>query len=801
MKRFVAFFLFAPLLCAGVIPGRYIVELSNESVAEHMFHYAPQGVHGRAAMRSTEADAQRTRIRAQQQDVRTRVEQLSGRIVGQVEEVSNALIVRIPDAQAAQLAALPGVKKVYPVRKFYLMLDHALPLHKVPDAWSQVGLGNAGAGVKIAIIDTGIDQNHPGFQNTSLTVPGGFPRANTAADLTYTNQKVIVARSYASLFASPDPDPSPADHVGHGTATAMCAAGVQNAGPLATISGVAPQAWVGSYKVFGSPGVNDYATEDAILTAINDAVGDGMDVISMSLGSDVATRFADDPEVTALEQAAANGIIVVAAAGNNGPNPGTIGSPGNGPSAIAVGATNNDRAFTTTVTVNGQSPVASVPGNGPAPNAPVTAPMVDVASLDGTGTACSALPRGSLNGAIAFILRGPCTFEQKLDDAQAAGAVAAVIYTDQARPDPIPMAVGQATLPAQMIGYQDGVTIKPLLKSPAQTTMSFTLGPMYVNPARLADFSSQGPNVDFSIKPDLVAVGVNLYMATEKLDPQGAMYSPDGYTIEQGTSFSAPLVAGAAALLKAARPGLTAAQYRSLLVNSADPASLVPGTAATVQQAGAGVLDAFAALNATAAMAPVSLNFGSGPSTVSTTLSLAISNTGTAGDTYTLSATPSGTGPMPSIQPATVRLDPGASATVSVTLTGSSLAPGAYQGVLLVQGANTSVTSRVPYWYGVPSDTPQYITVLFADDTATAGTVDPDAILFKITDGFGMPITDAPVNATVVSGTAVIANFGSRDREVPSAYGIDLRFGRRAGSSVIRITAGNLTEDVTVTAQ
>src|SRR5437016_1792967 len=148
---------------------------------------------------------------------------------------------------------------------FCLVLDHALPLHKVPDAWNMVGIDNAGAGMKIGFIDTGIDAGHPGFQDSSLAIPDGFPRVNADSDVAYTNNKVIVARSYASLFSKRDPDPSARDHIGHGTATSMAAAGVTNAGPLATIAGVAPKAWLGSYKVFGSPGVNDNASESAIL--------------------------------------------------------------------------------------------------------------------------------------------------------------------------------------------------------------------------------------------------------------------------------------------------------------------------------------------------------------------------------------------------------------------------------------------------------------------------------------------------------------------------------------------------------
>src|SRR6185295_12480813 len=143
------------------------------------------------------------------------------------------------------------------VRTFKPLLDHALPLHHVPEAWNLVGIDNAGVGMKIAIIDTGIDMDHAGFHDPSLSIPDGFPRANTEDDLAFTNHKVIVARSYASLFGSFEPDASPRDHVGHGTALAMAAAGVLNAGPLAAISGVAPKAYLGSYKVFGTPGYND----------------------------------------------------------------------------------------------------------------------------------------------------------------------------------------------------------------------------------------------------------------------------------------------------------------------------------------------------------------------------------------------------------------------------------------------------------------------------------------------------------------------------------------------------------------
>src|SRR5690349_5927729 len=319
---------FAATVFAADIPNRYIVELSTEPVAVHV------RAGGRRAMHSPEADLHRDRIRSEQAQFRARVDQLRGVATAAAENVKNAVAVNVDAARAAELAALPGVRRVYPVREYHLLLDHALPLHKVTAAWSQVGSGNAGAGIRIGIIDTGIDVQHPGFDDSGMTMPDGFPRG----DANYTNRKVIVARSYVSTLPNPDNDLSPADHVGHGTATAMAAAGVQNTGPLAIVTGVAPRAYLGNYKVFGSPGSNSRTTEDAILRAIDDAVGDGMDVLNLSLGNDIALRLEDDPEMQALENAAALGIIVVCAAGNNGSDPMTVGTPAGAPSVIAVGA-------------------------------------------------------------------------------------------------------------------------------------------------------------------------------------------------------------------------------------------------------------------------------------------------------------------------------------------------------------------------------------------------------------------------------------------------------------------------------
>ena len=283
--------------------------------------------------------------------------------------------------------------------------------------------------------------------------------------------------------------------------------------------------------MFGTPGYNDSASDAAILKAIDDAVADGMDIISLSLGSDLAPRLADDIDVQAVERAVKAGVIVVVAAGNNGADLNTISSPGTAPSVITAGASTNDRTFAASVEVEGASPALALPGSGPIPPAPVSGPVADVAWLDGNGLACSAFPSGSLQGKVALILRGTCTFETKLTNAQLAGAVGAVVYATVESPNPIGMSVGASTLPAEMVSNADGTAIQQVIagQSTVMATLKFTLGAVPTVANKVADFSAAGPNVDLGIKPDLMAVGGNIYVATQKLDPNGAMYDATGY--------------------------------------------------------------------------------------------------------------------------------------------------------------------------------------------------------------------------------------------------------------------------------
>lgn len=793
--------LFALAVQAQWIPGRYIVELTDQPVAEHIAIGALDAPLRRSPdLQSGDAVRQRERVQAAQGEVRSRIERRNARVLDSVSTVANALFVSIPDADAANLASIPGVKRVYPVREFKLVLDRAVAIHKVNEVWNQIGGDKAGEGIKVGIIDTGIETKHPAFQGAALSVPATYPRMNAETDAEFTNNKVIVARSYVSLLRNEDPDQSARDHVGHGTALGMIVAGARVTGPYGPIAGIAPRAFLGSYKIFGTPGVNSGATEDAILKAIDDAVADGMDVINLSFGTDFAPRLADDPSVAAVERAAKAGVIVIAASGNEGPLLNSLSSPSTAPSAIAVGSTTNDRLFGVAAEVAGQQYIAVLP-NPVAQTSPVSGPLADVSALDTDGLACATLPASSLTGKVALILRGSCTFESKLNNAQRSGAIGAIVYATAEAPDPFIMGVGLATLPAEMVSNADGVAMKAALggESPPPATLRFEVGPVATKPNLRSDFSSAGPGVDLAIKPDLVAVGSDFYTATQTVDPNGQMYSGDGFIVVDGTSFSSPVVAGVAALIKSARPGLTVDQYRSLIVNSSTASPVTPGEPPSVQRTGAGSLNAMSALNTTLAAAPVSLSFGSGGSTIDASRTLTLSNVGGAGESYFVEvSTMTGTS-SPVFSGNTIAVDKGGKTELSLTWKATELARGPHEGFVTLVGATSGTRVRVPYWYAVTSTTADKFRVLSATTTGRRGALVRDALLFRIIDSAGVAIVDPLPTVTVVSGDGSAREIVSYDGEIPGLLGLTVQLGPLPGANVFRIKLGEASYDVTVT--
>jgi minor extracellular serine protease Vpr len=314
-------------------------------------------------------------------------------------------------------------------------------------------------------------------------------------------------------------------------------------------------------------------------------------------------------------------------------------------------------------------------------------------------------------------------------------------------------------------------------------TLTFTPGPIAVSANHLTGFSSRGPNADNGIKPDMIAVGESVY--TADLD--------SSFIVESGTSFSTPMVAGAAALLEAARPGLTFQQYRSLLINSATPVIQDSGSPLTVQQQGSGFLNVFSAINNNVTANPASISFGIGSGTVDQTNTLTITNVGSAADTFSIVAQPMGGGPAPTLVSNTVQLNPGQSQSIPVEFAGTSLDPGAYQGYLQIQGTQNPVAALVPYWYGVPSQSASFLTVLDAPTNGRPGS--RQDIYLRPTDAEGLP-TGTPPTVTVTSGNGSLIRVDSIDSDLPGAYDILVRLA--TGQNVFHIVSGKASKDITI---
>lgn len=779
--------------------GRYALILSDNPVLTQT-----------GAVRQSAATAQavaRNRVGSAQGLVRNELGSRNIRITGAATDVLNAVFVAAPASRMAELQSIPGVVAVVPLRRRKMLLNDATKLLNSTAAWTIVGgLNNAGAGVKIGILDTGIDQTHPMLQDSSLAIPAGFPKCDTQSDCAnFTNNKVIVARSYVSMVgagygsnpaANSQPDDfSARDHVGHGTAVATAAAGNTATGTV-TINGMAPKAWLGNYKIAGSPGVNDGTYDDAFIAALDDAVKDGMNVISTSFGGTATTGPLDtgsacglaanapcDPLALAFENAAHAGIVILAAAGNEGnggnygtstdyPTYNTIGSPADAPSVIAVGAASNTHAFNPGVLVSG----SSVPGNLNLINAAWTdanspygawsAPLVDLTQIgQSDDLGCNALPSFSLNGAIALIERGTCTFVTKMTNAVNAGAVGVIFWDNVNEPLAQLSPGGLSNFIQQVVAISnsDGQNLKAFIDSNQGYTVTIDPAAVEVplNGAPvLADYSSFGPGLGtYGIKPDVLGIGGGsqngdlIYMGAQNFDPLGFAYSSTRYIAAAGTSFATPLVAGVSALVKQQHPNYSGQQVKSAIVNTASQSITADdfGSPVNILQTGSGLAAADAALNTNVTIVPATVSFGAvkAGATASATQQLSLTNTGSAAVTVALAvqSTAAAAGATVAVNPGSVSIAPGATQNVNVSLAGTVATAGLYYGNINVTGG--SVPLHVPFMFIVPAanSTAASLDPILGDSNAAAvGQQIPDgSVAFQLTDANGAPLTNVPV--------------------------------------------------------
>src|SRR5712691_2694972 len=644
-------------------------------------------------------------------------------VVSEYSIVLNGLGVKLNGHSMNDLQRVSGAAVVAPVNTYHIDDDVSNNLINAPAVWTALGgQSNAGAGIKIGIIDTGIDQTHPFLTDNSLTVPAGFPKCDAIdsavgtpdTQCKFVSNKVIVAKVFETL-TNFDGHAAQA----HGSHVSGIAAGVANTcAPFVgcTLSGIAPKAFLGSYNVF--PGnVLDASSHD-IAKAVEAAVADGMDVLNLSLGG---TANPSDVLVNAVNSATDAGVVLAIAAGNSGPGAGTIDSPGIADKVITVGASTNPHFIGIPVTAMGIGTFGAALGEFTNFVPAVTATY----ALTSPSNGCTAISQ-NLSNEIALIRRGTCTFTTKVRNAQNAGAIGVIVINSQ-QGDPI--AMGQdgttpvPTIPAVMVSITNGNAMAAI--APNTVTIDGTTPQEFFSDGAgadfLASFSSRGPPLlqlpgvgigqpQDKIKPDVVAPGVNVYSSV----PSFACASPPCFAFFQGTSMATPHVAGSAALLIQLHPNWSPEQVKSALVNSAHrPVKSSTSTSAlsNPMSRGAGRIDLAAAsqVSATLVTSPTSSMLSNGQASFSfgqlqassqtRSFTITLTSVSTSTITYAVSIMPAVAGPSITPSVTSLTLSAGGTATVDISLTLSPNLAGAFYGDVQLSGG--PVVLNVPYWVTV----------------------------------------------------------------------------------------------------
>lgn len=630
-------------------------------------------------------------------------------IVREHDIVANAVAVRLNGTSPDDLRRGPSVARVGRPALYRPTMNVSTDLIDAAAMWAAAGgPGNAGEGMSVAIIDTGIDLTNHFFDPSGYAdvpevdacqpheKPGG---ANTS-------DKVPVCRVYASGETSGPDDPvllafDHGTHVG-GTVAGNFGTSGQVVGTSVVIdglTGVAPRALLGDYNVFpgfgaGFVAFGGSAFSHDIAEALEDAVLDGMDVANMSLGGKV--QGPHDFLAEAVDAAVDAGMVVAVAAGNSGPGDATVESPGSAPGALTAGASTNPHFVGIPVELGSGESYFAATGDFNPFDPPVTAPFTPTTPANG----CTAITN-DVSGQIAVIDRGACTFTTKIRNAENAGAVGVLVANNVAG-DPTAMAHDGTdpfpAIPAAMVSMDDGAELKTLAGT---TTMTVDgTSPQEAisdNEDIIAGFSSRGPTPFTSlIKPDVTGPGVNVLSSV--FDDQFAFF--------QGTSMATPHVAGSAALLRQLHPDWSPDQVKSALVTTAKRPvwDHVTGTAPTgVLTRGGGRIDLAAATTVPATMVPSSVSFGffQGNRVVQGGDTIELTNESGGVLSCSLQAVEAVDDPAVTVtvSPADVVLAPGESAHVAVSMTGGrDVGSGDYEGDIV---ADCGQTLMAPWWFRV----------------------------------------------------------------------------------------------------
>ncbi|MBO3747857.1 S8 family serine peptidase [Streptosporangiaceae bacterium NEAU-GS5] len=682
------------------------------------------------AGKSFDKNAGRQTLRDRQKGVEQAITRLSGRIGAHYTDTFNGVAATVPLGRLSTLAASSGVTGVFPVRRY--TRDNAaggayIGANKV---WQD--LGKTGKGVKVAVIDTGIDYTHADFggsgnpadfsgNNGTIIEPGTFPTKKVVAGQDFVGDDY---NADDPANSTPKPDPDPLDCNGHGSHVAGTAAGAgvtsdgkTYAGPydantyskgFKVAPGVAPEATLMAYRVFGCEGS---ANDDVILAAMDQAAKDGANVVNMSLGSPFGRP--DEPLAQAAQTLTRAGITLVASSGNSGQNAYMTGGPSAANSAIAVAAIDASAAGFpgARVTVDGTSVTAIDANLAPLPSGPLQVAVLRVSYPDGpVSLGCDpaeyARYPGGVTGKLVVSLRGTCARVARAIFAQQAGAAAALMINNapglppQEGPITSNPDTGEpynVTIPFLGVSSTDAPTVTGFDGKSAAIAAQDIPNPGY---GQSASFTSAGPRViDSAFKPDVSAPGVAVISA--------GVGTGTGPATISGTSMASPMTAGVATLIKQAHPTWRPSQIKAAIVSTAD-ASRMGGYSPVV--AGSGVVNARAAVGATAfASAPFdggNLSFKYSPVQFGPYVgvqAITLTNKGTKPVTYDLAAafTGDGRGASVHVLPRTVTVGPGSIGLAAATLT---LSPSA---LAALPAAENSVFGALTEIQGVVTATPR----------------------------------------------------------------------------------------------
>ena len=488
--------------------------------------------------------------------------------------VENGFAAVVPYGKLEEIRQLPGVAAAYAAPVFKVAPD-------MPTTMTELGglentSGYQGEGMVIAIVDSGLEISHPLFTQAPTTpalakndlenvlasknLKAEEKKSGITASQVYKTAKVPFAFDYADN----DLDVAPNGAGDHGTHVAGIAAA--NAGVVADVVGVAPQAQILAMKVFSSSGSNG-ATWADILAAADDAVALGADVINMSLGSTCGFSTPEGEEGVAevLENIASSGVMLSISAGNEysaalgtrigkghaltqNPDYGTVASPSSYSEPLSIASVEKADSIDSCYLTVGERKVAfndtvedktveNVKGDSPS-----------FRSLAGKELEYVVVPNAgetkdydglNVKDKIALVSRGSVEYNVKKNAAKEAGAIGILVYNNE--PGMLYMQLDNYDLPSAFISQADGKALAAVAEGNRKLTVSASYGKVD-NPTsgEMSDFSSWGVTPELTLKPDLTAPGGNIKSAT----------TGGGYTTKSGTSMSAPFVSGAMALVK-----------------------------------------------------------------------------------------------------------------------------------------------------------------------------------------------------------------------------------------------------------